>query len=176
MTGSSGECPRLLVTARTGKEAVLRRELEDLLYHLDPSVRVEPSGYRDVLLVFSPLPSEALFRAVMKRPPSSGARCVPVRLCVGASLGDILAASREISRLLGGSSFRVECVRRGGFVGSCRGVEIALARALSSSGAGPPDPRGGSLVVKVEVVGGRALIGVVRAGGDRLSRSFARAL
>lgn len=170
MTGSSGECPRLLATSRAGKEAVLRRELEDLLYHVDPGVRVEPSGFRDLLLVFSSSPPEALFAAVARRPPSSAARCVPVSLCVGASLEEILAASREISRLLGGSGFRVECSRRGSSEVSCRGVEIALARILSSAGAGPPDPRRGPLAVKVEIVGDRAFIGVVRAGGDRLRR------
>ena len=166
------EYPRLIVTARVGKEERAKRELEDLLYRIDPNVRVTRTEYRDVLLVFSREDSVKIFEEVRRRPPYSVARAIRIDRCCKAAIEDIVRTCLELGRKLlsGRERLRVECVKRGSAIESCRAVEIAVGISMERAGLAIADPKNPSRVIKIELIGNLACIGIIKPGDDRLHR------
>lgn len=163
---------RLVVTAKVGKEERARRELEDLLYRIDPGVRVIQTRYRDVLLVFSSIDSTRIFEEVRRTPPYSVARAVRIDKCCKPGVEDIVRACIELGRtmLSGKERLRVECVKRGSAIQSCRAVEITVGISMERAGLATADPRNPSRVIKIEVIDDLACIGIIRPGEDKLHR------
>lgn len=168
-------CPKLVVTARVGKEDSVKRELEDLFYKLDPSVRVEKTSYRDVILVFSTIDQERLFEEIMRRPPYTASRVIKIDTCTKSNIDDIVRTTidicgkrlrRDIDRV------RVECIKRGTHIESCRTVEIAVGISIERMGIAMIDLKNPSRVIKIEIMGDKAYIGIMRPGTDRVHRNI----
>ncbi len=139
-------------------------------------MRVAQAGYRDVLLVFSSLDSSRIFEEVRRRPPYSIERVVRIDRCCRADIGEIVRTAIDLGRavLSRGDRVRVECAKRGSAIESCRSVEIAVGMSIEKAGLATADPRNPSKVIKVELLGEMACIGIIRPGGDRPHRSWAR--
>lgn len=170
------DCPAAVATTFTGKSSRGIREIRDLLFRHDPQVRVEESGFRDVILVYTRLSREVLRDIITRYRPSAVARFVVSDLCLVLERPeqiDLLVDSiAELFRRFQGSRFYVECVRRGRFIESCHQLEALVGKRIHELGLGRVDFESPEYVVKIENIRNMFIVSVMRPGQDRLRRSL----
>ncbi|MEM0283565.1 MAG: THUMP domain-containing protein [Sulfolobales archaeon] len=171
------ECPQALATTYVGKEDRGVRELRDILFPLDPAVKVEKSGFRDVILIYTKISPKDLKDLIFRRKPSSVARLVVVDLCIHLrSKDDIIRVIEESIKLFNqkcrGSRFYVDCIRRGRFVESCHSIESSIGREVALRGLGSVNYKNPECVIKIEVVERIVMIALMKPYEDRLRRNM----
>mgnify|MGYP000594125688 CR=1 FL=1 len=167
------KCPKIIVTAKAGKEAKVKEELEDLLYKLDPNILIKKTGYRDLLEIFSDVNADKLFQEIIERPPYASIRAVKVDLCINAEIKKIIDACIELLKRIpkqGERKIRVECSKRGSYVESCKAIEIAVGTAIERSELAKIDLKKPTDVIKIEIIDDLAYIGIMRPGSDKLHK------
>ncbi|MEM4970982.1 MAG: THUMP domain-containing protein [Sulfolobales archaeon] len=167
------ECPKIIITAKAGKEDRVKEELEDLLYKLDPNILVKKTRYRDLLEIFSRVDADRLFREIRERPPYASLRAVKVDLCIDTEIKKIIDTCIELLKRVsekGERKIRVECSKRGSYVESCKAIEIAVGTAIERSGIAKIDLKKPTDVIKIEIIDDLAYIGVMHPGSDKLHR------
>lgn len=126
-----------------------------------------------MVLVYSEIDQDRLFEEIMRRPPYTASRVVKIDTCSKSNTDDIVRAAidicgkklrRDIDRA------RVECIKRGTYVKSCRTVEIAVGISIERMGIAVIDLKNPSRVIKIEIIDDKAYIGIMRPKTDRVHR------
>jgi tRNA(Ser,Leu) C12 N-acetylase TAN1 len=168
-------CPKLVVTAKTGKEDRAVRELEDLLYKLDPHVIVKRTRYRDFIEIFSSIDANSIFEEIRRKPPYSSIRAVKIDFCIEAEISKIANACIDILKHMAEHEthrVKIECSKRGSYIKSCKAVEIAVGIAIERSGVAIVDLKKPTSVIKIEIIDNKAYIGIMKPGSDKLHKKI----
>ncbi len=169
-------CPSAIATTYTGKTLRGLRELRDIIFPKDPSVRVETANYPDVLLIYTSLPKEDLRNLLISKKPSVVARIVIADKCLRVSrenyFQQIIENSLELisSKTNTSINFYVDCISRGRIIESCRVLEIEIGRIIKERGLGKVSFKNPSKVLKIEVVDDIVIIALINPKEDRLRK------
>jgi len=169
-------CPKAIATTYTGKTLRGLRELRDIIFLLDPSVKVETTRYPDVLLIYTSLPRDTLRKLIAEKRPSAVARVVIADVCLKVSkenyFDHILKKSIELlqERKDLPIKFYVDCVSRGKIIESCRMLEIEIGRHVEEAALGEVLFRGSVKVLKIEAVDDIVILSLMDPDEDRLRK------
>lgn len=153
--------PLVLVTTKPGKESMVEAEIADCLYRLDPSVKVERTGFKGVLKVYTSIPSRAAAKAIKRCWISHIGRAVPVDVIVrGLDLKAVVEAAVELAKSVNGS-VAVRFVKRGGKLGSTTQVEAEVGKALKERLRLDIKLRDPDYEVRVEELGEEVLLSIL---------------
>lgn len=140
---------------------------------MDPNILIKKTRYRDLLEIFSEVDADKLFQEIRNRPPYASIRAVKVDLCINADIKKIIDVCIELLKRIpkqGERKIRVECSKRGGYVESCKAIEIAVGTAIERSEIAKIDLKKPTDVIKIEIIDDLAYIGIMRPGSDKLRK------
>lgn len=170
---TEGKCPKLLVTAYTGKAKAAIRELSDLIYIYDNQAEIFETRYRDVILVYTKADTGKIYNLIRRRTPTGVARVVKVQSCVEARPDRISEEAIKLFEGYRGSKFYVDCVRRGRAIRSSWELEKYVGAKILERGLGKVDFEDPDIVVKIEIIDSLALISIMDKYGDKVdNRKF----
>ncbi|MGC9148352.1 MAG: hypothetical protein ACP5GI_02775 [Sulfolobales archaeon] len=170
------DCPTAIATTYTGKTLRGLRELKDIIFLQDPSVKVEITKYSDVLLLYTSLSRDLLKKLINEKRPSAVARVVIADTCFRVSkenyFNHILAKSIELlmKKTDLPIKFYVDCVSRGEIIESCRMLEIEIGRYIEKAGIGEVSFKKPTKVLKIEVVDDIVILALIDPDEDRIRK------
>lgn len=150
--GTSGE-PVLLVTCRAGHEALCEDEIGNVLFLRDPQVRIEGTGYPDVLAVYTKLSVDKAYKAASLREYGFVENVIPVHIALEYPR-DVAKVVDAAKSLTSDSSCIELRVRARGVRGVSSGIYRELSGALSGKTC-----RGSRECLFVEIINNRIYLG-----------------
>ncbi len=144
-----------LMTVRYGKERFAELEIGDSIFPYDSGVVIDHPGINGILLVHTTLSFDELINYLLKYPPTTLERVVPIIKCVPCSINDVVSTIKSLKLEFNNIVFgRRGCLGRNG----CK----ALAKALLSLKGG------GVNTLIIEPLKDRVCIGLVKDRDDKL--------
>lgn len=148
----------LLITTVYGKEDKARLEVLDCIFPHDPAASCSPQPYGGLLLLETGMGTDEAARKLVNCPTTLVIRVIPIDYILDTDLEKICSAVLSlVPRGTGGVA--VDCVRRGREIGSSHEVEEEVGRRLRGRGD-TIDLDNPSLVVRIDIIGGRTTISV----------------
>lgn len=153
MWGGAGGQPALIVTCRVGHEAICEEEIGNVLFPRDPQVRIEGTGYPDVLAVYTKLSADDAYRVVSLREYGFVENVIPVHFALEypRDIGKVVEAAKALADK--GPCVELRVRSRG-----VRGVSSELYRELARA-LGDRICKGSGECIFVEIMNERIYVG-----------------
>ncbi|MCH1770681.1 MULTISPECIES: THUMP domain-containing protein [Metallosphaera] len=155
---------RLLITTAPNKGNKCRTDVLNRLIPYDVEVRIE-EPIKNVLLVYSKLPSVQCYGLVMSAPPACARKVYPVVQVTRAEYREIITSSLAMLQGKGGSVY-VECILRSGNL-DCRTLQMALGGYLRDKFK--IDSKNFNLKLSINVLGEICTISLLRKDQEKVS-------
>ncbi|WP_240938752.1 THUMP domain-containing protein [Metallosphaera hakonensis] len=155
---------RLVVTTAPNKGNKCRLELLNRLIPDDPEARVE-ERVRNVLLVFSDLPSLVCYGRVISAPPACARKVYPVFLSVNTDYKELIIASTQLLHNKEGSIY-IECIVRSGTF-DCRAIQMAIGGMIRDRFK--IDSKNFDLKLSINVIGNVSTLSLLKPGQEKVS-------
>jgi hypothetical protein len=154
-------CPILVVHHQAGKEYWAEQEIGDIILPYDPSVKIERTDYRGVLLVYTNLHPAKAYKLVSREILTSVDRVIPITNClIVRTKNDLENALKEITA----NAASYECLRpiislRGRFKEYYHLLENVISQNLRTG-------KKCSIILYIESIDDLLMYGIQEARGD----------